>query len=545
MTPSRSRALPWWRRTATPGAKRRISASQLPSSDAGQTTRVGPPPPCSRRCRCSAISVIVLPSPMSSARQAPRPSAGELGQPGQPAALVVAELGLQRPAGTSTSSPDAASRTRSRTVEEARPDDRLVGRVLDVDDTGERRRQRLDRGDGADQPLAGALDHRGVDRDPVVAQLDDRAGGAGQLVHLLVAQLLAVQRELPLEAEQRLRPEEAVLQGLLAGAGRGTSAQLDPLGDLAVEVLRPHDRMARLGQRRGATVEEREDLVGVEGDLVGDPQVEQPVEDRPGVGRGAQRDGGVGARPLAEAVGGLRTGLGPQLGGVGEVGGVVDGVDLQHQAYVAGDQLLLVGLDAERDGHQVRPVVASARTDAGDPLLQLVAERVGAARRRRRGSDGRRAAVARAPRGGAGHGVDHGVEQAADHALGGRFVEAVPGPGARQLGDAALVGGVEPRDLPVPTLGVGGEAARGDQLEAHQRSPGEQRDRGMHVGLVADLAEHRQRAADRHHDGAALVGELDRALPGRLPHQQPGGTGDRDEAHAHLLWLARQRAQGR
>ena len=164
--------------------------------------------------------------------------------------------------------------------------------------------------------------------------------------------------------------------------------ELDPLGDLAVEVLRPHDRMARLGQRRGAAVEEREDLVGVEGDLVGDPQVEQPVEDRPGVGRGAQRDGGVGAGPLAEAVGGLRTGLGPQLGGVGEVGGVVDGVDLQHQAYVAGDQLLLVGLDAERDGHQVRPVVASARPDAGDPLLQLVAERVGAARLRRRGATG-------------------------------------------------------------------------------------------------------------------------------------------------------------
>ena len=51
--------------------------------------------------------------------------------------------------------------------------------------------------------------------------------------------------------------------------------------------------------------------------------------------------------------------------------------------------------------------------------------------------------------------VDDGVEQAADHALGGRLVEAVPGPGAGQLGDAALVGGVEPGDLPAPALGSG------------------------------------------------------------------------------------------
>ena len=39
---SRERCPPWNRRTSTPGAKRRTSASQLPSSEAGQTTRVGP-----------------------------------------------------------------------------------------------------------------------------------------------------------------------------------------------------------------------------------------------------------------------------------------------------------------------------------------------------------------------------------------------------------------------------------------------------------------------------------------------------------------------
>ena len=66
---------PWKRRTATPGANRWISASQLPIRLAGQTTSVGPAAePRSRRCRCRAIRVIVLPRPMSSARQAPSPA---------------------------------------------------------------------------------------------------------------------------------------------------------------------------------------------------------------------------------------------------------------------------------------------------------------------------------------------------------------------------------------------------------------------------------------------------------------------------------------
>ena len=51
--------------------------------------------PCSSRWRWSAIRVTVLPSPMSSARQAPSPSAGELGEPGEAVALVVAQLGAQ------------------------------------------------------------------------------------------------------------------------------------------------------------------------------------------------------------------------------------------------------------------------------------------------------------------------------------------------------------------------------------------------------------------------------------------------------------------
>ena len=94
-------------------------------------------------------------------------------------------------------------------------------------------------------------------------------------------------------------------------------------------------------------------------------------------------------------------------------------------------------------------------------LLELVAERRRGSRgSRRRRPTGRGGRAARAARGRARHRVDDRVEQSADHPLGGGLVEAVAGPRARQVGDPALVGGVEPGDLPVPTLGVGREAAR-------------------------------------------------------------------------------------
>ncbi len=70
-SPSRLRPPPWKRRTGTPGANFSISRCQLPNSDAGHTTSVGSG---RSRCRCSAIRVTVLPRPMSSARQPPRPS---------------------------------------------------------------------------------------------------------------------------------------------------------------------------------------------------------------------------------------------------------------------------------------------------------------------------------------------------------------------------------------------------------------------------------------------------------------------------------------
>ena len=56
--------------------------------------------------------------------------------------------------------------------------------------------------------------------------------------------------------------------------------------------------------------------------------------------------------PLSEAV--LLLGPGPQVDRVAHVQRVLLVVDLEHQAHRAGDQLLLVGLDPQADGHQVR-----------------------------------------------------------------------------------------------------------------------------------------------------------------------------------------------
>ncbi len=454
----------------------------------------------------------------------------ELGQPGQSLALVVAQGGLQ---GRGHVDGVAGGRGQHLVAdrEQAGSDDRFVVDVLDVDDPGQGRGERLDGGDRADQSLAGALDHTGVDRDPVVAQPDDRAGRAGQLVHLLGRELLAVEGELPLEAEQGLGSEEAVLQQLLARIGGTAATELDALGDLAVEVLRPHHRMAGIGQRRRPAVEQREDLVGVEHDLVGDAQVEQAVEHGPRVRGRPQRDRGMGAGAVAEAVARARTALGPERGRVGDVGGVVDGVHLHDQPQRAGDQLLLVGLDAEGDGHQVRQVVAPPGTEPGDALLEVVAEVVGSGRRRSRG--GRE--PPRAAGSGAGHRVGDRVKEGAHRPFSGGRVEAVVGAGAGQVDDAPLVGRVQAGHLPVTTVGVRREPPGSNELQAQQRTSGEECHRRVEVGLVAHLGQHRQGAADRHHDRAPVVGELDRAVPGEVARQQSGGTGDRDKAHADSL----------
>ena len=130
------------------------------------------------------------------------------------------------------------------------------------------------------------------------------------------------------------------------------------------------------------------------------------------------------------------------------------------------------------------------------------------------------------------HRVGHRLQHRPDDALGGADVEALAGPGPGQLGDPVLVGRVEAGHLPAGARLVGGEPAGRDQPHAEQRGAAEQGDARVHVGLGVRPGQHRQRAAHRQADRAALVGELHRPVAGLLARPEGGGTADRDEAHA-------------
>ena len=260
--------------------------------------------------------------------------------------------------------------------------------------------------------------------------------------------------------------------------------QLDLRGDVAVEVARPEHVDPGLLEGGDAGVEQADELVGVEGQLVGHAQLEEPLEHRPGVGGGSQRDAGVGARPVAEAVAGVETGLGPQHGGVADVGGVLGGVDLEDDAYGAGDQLLLVGLDPQRDRDELGPVVTRPRAGPGDPLLQSPGEvgidAVGSGRglaagdRRTTGRDRR----------GARHRVGHRVEHGAHDPLGGRRVEPGVRPRGGELGDPVLVGPLERGHLPRQAARVGPELAGRHQPHPQQGGAAQQRHARVQVVAV-------------------------------------------------------------
>ena len=74
------RSGPWWMVTRSVGTKRAASFAQFPTTDSGQTSRVAPGRPAfvialrpARSPASSARICTVFPSPMSSARHAPRP----------------------------------------------------------------------------------------------------------------------------------------------------------------------------------------------------------------------------------------------------------------------------------------------------------------------------------------------------------------------------------------------------------------------------------------------------------------------------------------
>ena len=246
---------------------------------------------------------------------------------------------------------------------EGRPHDDRHVLLLDLHDTGESGGEGLHGLDLADQAPARATRHPGVDDDPVVAELDDRRRGGGEPVHLLGGEGLSVQGELPLEGEHRIGSEQPGHQRVVVLARRQDGAG----GELATETARPEHRYAARLQRRDAVLQQAGELITIERDRIGDPGLEQALQHRPGVGRGPQRDRGVGPRPVSEAVARVRTGLGPQQGRVCDMGSVSFVVNLEDQPAGPVDQLLLVGLDPQRQRDQVWPVILASGSGAARP----------------------------------------------------------------------------------------------------------------------------------------------------------------------------------
>ena len=262
-----------------------------------------------------------------------------------------------------------------------------------------------------------------------------RSSGAatgGQLVHLLVGERVAVHRELPAEAEQLALAEDAGAELGLALRHRPGPVQHRARGQVAAQASRPEHVDPSAGQGGDAVLEQALELVAVQGDLVGDPQLQQPVEHRPRLGRTAQRYRGMGPRPVAEAV--LPRVGGPQHRGVAEVQGVLLVVDLEHQPHGPGDQLLLVGLHPQRDPHQLGqlgPRLGVAPEPFAQPVLEAAVAATGGL------PPGRRC--------GSRHGVGDRVEHGAYDVLGRVGREPVVGPRRGQAQDAVfVVGGQRP-----------------------------------------------------------------------------------------------------
>ncbi len=301
----------------------------------------------------------------------------------------------------------------------------------------------------------------------------------------------------------------------------GTAIEHRGRGQVAPQASGPQHIDAAGLERADAGLQETRDLLAVESDLVGDPELEQPVQHRPGLRRATQRDAGMGARPVTEAMARLR--VGPEQGGLAEVQRVLLVVHLRHEAYRARDQLLLVGLHAQRDPDQLREVAGRALPQR--PRLESLGER-------RAVSDLRSGSWLRW-RGAAGHRVDHGLEHVAHQLLRGGGVEVGGVARARQAGDPVGVRPVEQRRPPVRGPARRLELSGSHQLHAEQGRTRQQPHARVHLLLARSPqrpGQHRQGRPHRQRQPASVVAELDHALSRRIGCLERGRTGDGHEA---------------
>ena len=235
-------------RPAAPGRNARSPPPSWPAARRARPGGYGPVvrPSASRRSTSSSASTwIVLPSPMSSARQAPRPSPESRCSHRTPSLLVGPQTAVQRRAGIDAPSPSGHAQ-RAQRLGQPGPGGDLrpigcdgVGRVLVADGRageqahglGEGRPSRAasarprGSGRGCAEPLA-------VDLHPAAAQQHQVSVPASSRRDLGRGQRLAVERDVHAEVEQRRRgrAEGARPPTVAVTCGRGGRLARQPAG---------------------------------------------------------------------------------------------------------------------------------------------------------------------------------------------------------------------------------------------------------------------------------------------------------------------------
>ena len=356
---------------------------------------------------------------------------------------------------------------------------------------------------------------------PRSRSIGEAAGG--ELVHLLLGEGVTVHRQLPAEAEQLALAEECRSRswGLaLSDIGRDRSSTVAG-GELATEAPRPEDVDAAADQGGDAVLEQAGELDAVERDLVGDPQLEQPVEHGPGLGRRrgvrSQRGSAPGRRSRARV---RRRSTAPRrrrgAEGSARRGPGAPGAPTRRPAPPR----------RPRPAGRSAPAAAApaaARRSAGSRSRQSLPRTAAGPRGR---SAGGLLALARGMASATASSSARTTSSAAS-AASPSCARAAASRTTRSSSSAVQ----RPPSASSARSPAGLDLPRRDQPEPEQRRPGQQPDTGMQVVAAVRLGEHRERARI----GSATVrrSSVNSTTPvaRRLGGAERRRAGDGDEAH--------------
>ena len=223
----RARSAPWWTCTRSCGVNRAASRCQLPTSDIGQTSRVGA---AVRLVRQQRQQLHRLAQAHVVGEHAAEPGAAEEVQPGQPALLVRAQLPVED-SGVATGREPLLGLAGQQVAEPAVGLDPLDRQAVRADAGPRGSTPRPSRSSSPTSACAGTPDELQpggqpprVQLDPLAAQPHQRRLQLGQLGQLLLGQHLAAEREVVAEVDDGVEADRRCTARPPARAGAGVDA---------------------------------------------------------------------------------------------------------------------------------------------------------------------------------------------------------------------------------------------------------------------------------------------------------------------------------